>query len=101
MAQYKEGIYSTYKFLPYCVEQMKKQSLAAGASYWDLYDAMGGKNSMFAWVSNGLAGKDYVHFSNQGASKASQLFYNALISAYKQWENNSVSIKKKVDDSKE
>ena len=29
--------------LPYCVEQMKHQSLKAGASYWDLYDAMGGK----------------------------------------------------------
>ena len=101
MAQYKEGIYSTYKFLPYCVEQMKKQSLAVGASYWDLYDAMGGKNSMFAWVKNGLAGKDYVHFSNQGASKASQLFYNALISAYKQWENNKISIKNKVDGIKE
>ena len=101
MAQYKEGIYSTYKFLPYCVQQMKKQSLIAGASYWDLYDAMGGKNSMFAWVNNGLAGKDYVHFSNKGASKASQLFYNAFISTYKQWEYNNLSINNKADDNPE
>ena len=97
MAQYKEGIYSTYSFLPYCVEQMKQQSLKSGASYWDLYDAMGGKNSMFAWVNNGLAGKDYVHFSTQGANKASQLFYNALISAYKDWELNSITEKNKKD----
>ena len=97
MAQYKEGIYSTFSFLPYCVEQMKHQSLKAGASYWDLYDAMGGKNSMFAWVNNGLAGKDYVHFSTKGASKASQLFYNALISAYKDWELTSITEKNKKD----
>ena len=83
--------------MPYCVEQMKHQSLKAGASYWDLYDAMGGKNSMFAWVNNGLAGKDYVHFSTKGASKASQLFYNAFISAYKDWELNSFTEKNKKD----
>ena len=76
---------------------MKIQSLKAGASYWDLYDAMGGKNSMFAWVNNGLAGKDYVHFSHKGASKASQLFYNALISAYKEWEQDIIPEKKKID----
>jgi lysophospholipase L1-like esterase len=98
MAQYKEGIYSTYEYLPYCVQQMKIQSLKAGASYWDLYDAMGGKNSMFAWVNNGLAGKDYVHFSHHGANKASQLFYNALISAYKQWEQSRIPEKKKIDE---
>ena len=49
---------------------------------------------MFAWVNNGLAGKDYVHFSTKGASKASQLFYNAFISAYKDWELNSFTEKK-------
>ena len=101
MAQYKEGIYSTYEFLPYCVQQMKSQSLKAGASYWDLYDAMGGKNSMFAWVNNGLAGKDYIHFSNKGASKASQLFYDALISTYKLWEKKRIPEKKKIDGLKE
>ena len=91
MTQYKEGIYSTYKFLPYCVQQMKKQSLSVGASYWDLFDAMGGENSMYSWVNNGLAGKDYIHFSHQGAHKASQLFYNAFIKAYKDWElHNSI-----------
>lgn len=48
-------------------------------------------------VKNGLAGNDYVHFSNQGANKASQLFYNAFISTYKQWENNKSSINNKAD----
>mgnify|MGYP001234106886 CR=1 FL=1 len=86
MSQYTEGIFSSYEFIPYCIQEMKRQSLNAGASYWDLYNAMGGANSMFAWVENKLAGKDYVHFTTKGASTASQLFYDALISAYKEWE---------------
>jgi len=95
MSQYQEGIYSTYPFIPYCIQQMKKQSLSVGASFWDLYHAMGGKNAMFAWVDNGLAGKDYVHFTPKGSNLASQLFYDALISAYKQWETSEKKSKAK------
>ena len=95
MAQYKEGIFSSYEFIPYCIQEMKRQSLKAGASYWDLYNAMGGANSMFAWVENKLAGKDYVHFTTKGASTASQLFYDALISAYKEWEKKEKMTKQK------
>ena len=98
MAQFKEGIYSTYEYLPYCIQEMKRQSLNVGASFWDLYDAMGGENSMFAWVENGLAGKDYVHFTNTGANKASQMFYKALISAYNQWQKKKIPTKKKIND---
>lgn len=101
MSQYQEGVYSTYPFIPYCINQMKKQSLSVGASFWDLYHAMGGKNSMFAWVDNGLAGKDYVHFTPKGSNLASQLFYDALISSYKKWETSDKNSKAKEIESHE
>lgn len=85
MSRMADGVYETYPLLPYCVEQMKKASMEAGAGYWDLYDAMGGKNSMPAWVNKGLAGNDYIHFSNGGARMAAQLFYDALIAEYIRW----------------
>ncbi len=85
MSKMSDGVYETYPFLPYCVEQMKKVSLETGSGYWDLYDAMGGKNSMPAWVKKGLAGNDYIHFSNGGARMAAQLFYDALIAEYIRW----------------
>lgn len=88
MSRLSEGVYETYPLLPYCVEQMKKVSLEAGAGYWDLYGAMGGKNSMPAWVKKGLAGSDYIHFSNGGARVAAQLFYDALIAKYIRWNGN-------------
>jgi len=88
MSQLQDGIYQTYPFIPYCIKQMKKETLNAGGSYWDLYNAMGGKDSMFAWVENNLAGKDYVHFTTKGSKKASQLFYDAFIDAYNNWAEN-------------
>ncbi|MEZ4889141.1 MAG: hypothetical protein R2779_00860 [Crocinitomicaceae bacterium] len=85
MSMMTEGVYETYPLLPYCVEQMKKLTLEAGAGYWDLFEAMGGVNSMPAWVAKGLAGSDYVHFSNGGARIAAQKFYDALIAEYIRW----------------
>jgi hypothetical protein len=85
MSMMTEGVYETYPLLPYCVEQMKKLTLETGAGYWDLFEAMGGVNSMPAWVAKGLAGSDYVHFSNGGARIAAQKFYDALIAEYIRW----------------
>ena len=93
MSQLQEGVYETFKFIPYCIEQMRKETLAAGGSYWDLYNAMGGKDSMYAWVENKLAGQDYVHFTTKGAKKASQMFYDAFIDAYNAW-NKEITIEK-------
>jgi lysophospholipase L1-like esterase len=86
MSLLNDGIFETYPFLPYCVEQMKKAAFSQGAAYWDLFSAMGGLNSMQSWVDKGLAGKDYIHFSNKGASIASQLFYDAFIAEYIKWK---------------
>lgn len=85
MSKMVDGIYETYPLLPYCVEQMKKVTMEAGAGYWDLFDAMGGINSMPAWVDKGLAGSDYIHFSNGGTRIAAQKFYDAFIAEYIRW----------------
>lgn len=82
MSKLTDGVYETYPLLPYCVQQMKKASLEMNAGFWDLFDAMGGINSMPAWVEKDLARSDYIHFSIKGASIASQLFYDALMAEY-------------------
>jgi len=82
MSKLTNGLYETYPLLPYCIEQMKEQSIDAGAGFWNLYQAMGGRNSMPAWVEKGLATNDYIHFSVNGARVAAQLFYDALMSNY-------------------
>ena len=86
MSKLTNDNYETYPFLPYTVSEMKRVSLEANAAYWDLYAAMGGKNSMPAWVEKRLAAKDYVHFSSKGAKFAAELFWRAFTSEYIQWK---------------
>ena len=53
--------------IPHLVDSLKSTVNSCGAAYWDIYDAMGGKGSMSKWVSKGLAGSDYIHFSSKGS----------------------------------
>lgn len=86
MSRYYEGAYETYPMLPVLVRAMKKYSMQCGAGYYDLFEAMGGEQSMPAWVNDGLAGNDYIHFTNQGAKVASQKFYEAFAVEYAKWK---------------
>lgn len=79
----------TYKMLPFLVQEMTKVSKEVGACYWDLFSAMGGENSMPSWVEKGLAGNDYIHFTNRGASIASQLFFDAFAAEYVKWKQGA------------
>lgn len=82
---YKEGEnYVTYPLLPNVRDALKEATLKAGGAFWDMYNAMGGKNSMPSWVNADppLAAPDYTHFSPKGATYIAELFYDAFIAAY-------------------
>jgi len=76
--------YVTYDYLPAVVEALRQAALSTGSGYWDMYQAMGGYNSMPSWVNAEpeLARPDYVHFSAKGARLVSNMFYNALLLEY-------------------
>ena len=65
----------------------KKATLDAGYAFWDIYEAMGGKNSMPSWVfaNPPLAQKDFTHFNPQGAKLVGEMFYSALMSEYNRY----------------
>ena len=73
--------YVTYDFLPLVRDELKKATFKAGFAYWDMYEAMGGYNSMPSWVNAepALAGSDYTHFTPRGAKLIANMFYNALM----------------------
>lgn len=85
----KEGTdYVTYPLLETVRDEIKKAALETGCAFFDLYDCMGGKNSMAAWVDQNLAASDYTHFSPQGARKMAMLLYAALINEYNSYLKN-------------
>lgn len=78
----------TYPMLSKVRDELKKAAFNAGVVYWDLYEAMGGNGAMKEWVNaeKPLAIKDHVHFTNRGARKTGQWFFNALIKDFQEWE---------------
>ncbi|MEG2071244.1 MAG: hypothetical protein RR034_07715, partial [Bacteroidales bacterium] len=72
----------TYPYLPAVVKALKEAALENGAAYWDIFEVMGGKSSMIAWVQNGLAGSDYIHFTPSGANKVGKNLSNSFATLY-------------------
>lgn len=70
----------TYPMLEKVRDELKKAAFETGCGYWDLYEVMGGRNSMAAWVNADppLAATDYVHFTPKGARRVAELLVQAL-----------------------
>lgn len=68
----------TYKLLPYLNQTLKETCITNNVAYWNMFNAMGGKNSMPLWVQEKLAGSDYVHFTPKGTKYISELFFLSL-----------------------
>jgi lysophospholipase L1-like esterase len=84
----KEGEHMvTRPFLEDVRDALKSNALAQGAVFWDMYHAMGGRNSMVSWVEADppLAATDHTHFSPQGARKIGELFYTAFINDFAEY----------------
>ena len=54
------------------------------AAFWNLFEAMGGENSMVSWVENSpaMANKDYTHVNSRGAHKIAGLLFDYLMQEY-------------------
>lgn len=89
-----KGKFTSYPYLEEVINTMKEVTLSEGYIFWNMYKAMGGKNSMVAWVraKPPLAAKDYIHFLPNGAKIMAEKFYEAIIKVQNEYnymkENN-------------
>jgi len=58
-------------------------------AFWNLWNAMGGQNSMAEWVNAAppMALQDYSHFTPIGAERVANLVYDAILDLYNRFEN--------------
>jgi hypothetical protein len=79
--------YETYEILPEVVRLLREAAMQNDCAYWDMYEAMGGLNTMPDWVFHDppFAEKDFVHFTPTGANAMAKMFYNALITRYNEY----------------
>ena len=82
MGRRKAGQFQTYPLLPVLIDSLIATANAHDAAYWSIYHAMGGENSMAEWVNQGLAGKDYIHFSQKGADLMGDRMAEAFANSY-------------------
>ncbi len=70
--------------VPALIKVQKQIVQKTGIAFWNLFEAMGGYNSMEAWVHANppLALMDYTHPSWQGAAKMGDMLVHAIIKAY-------------------
>ena len=78
-----DGKYMTEKAVPYMVATQTKIARTNKVAFWNLYEAMGGDNTMVNWVEGDtvLAAKDYIHMNIKGAKKIGDLFFDKLIAS--------------------
>jgi lysophospholipase L1-like esterase len=71
--------------IPLILKVQKNIAARTRIAFWNLFEAMGGYNSMETWVNANppLALMDYTHPSLQGADKIGDMIAQALIKAYK------------------
>lgn len=75
MATSIAGEMHTYPHLPAFVEALQTAVTQSGAAFWNMFEAMGGKDSMTRWVKTSpqLAGDDHIHFTQKGAQRISEI----------------------------
>jgi len=85
--------YLTEKGVPYMVATQREIARKNNVAFWNLYQAMGGENTMVNWVEGDtvFACKDYTHLNSNGAKKVGDLFFDKMMASknyYKQLLNS-------------
>jgi lysophospholipase L1-like esterase len=66
-------------------EAMYELAKKHDAAVWDLFEIMGGLNSISKWEKNGLAKKDKIHLTPDGYKLVGDLLFEAILNAYKDY----------------
>ncbi len=82
------GELQTWPFVEEVVQAMKDVALENGAAFWNMFEVMGGRNSMIQWVSHSpaWAAPDYIHFSPQGAKRIAEIFTESFMHYYEYYK---------------
>ena len=88
MCRKQETEFASYPNIEKIRNAQREAAQATGCAFWDLYQVMGGKNSMSEWVSASpsLAEKDYTHFTWRGANIVGNKLGNAILNDYNEFK---------------
>ena len=79
-----EGEFVTDPSVPRLLAAQQQLARRNHAAFWNLFEAMGGENSMVSWVEDSppLANRDYTHVNARGARRIAGLLFDYLMAEY-------------------
>jgi hypothetical protein len=82
------GEFTTMQTIPAMRSAQRYIAQQTGIAFWDMYEAMGGENSMVRFVESkpSLAAKDYTHLTFKGGKKIARLLVNSLLYEEERYE---------------
>lgn len=82
------GEYQTAKGLPNLLETQAKLAYDHHLAFFNLFETMGGENSIVDWASQKppLANKDYVHPNGKGADILAEKLFHAMMNDYNNYK---------------
>ena len=69
-------------------QSMLKMAEEYNTGVWNMYEVMGGLNSVVLWEKNGLGQRDKIHFTREGYLILGDLFFNALMKNFENYVLN-------------
>lgn len=87
----EKGVFVSYPGLEPVRDALRNAAFESGFAFWDLYEAMGGYNSMPSFVNAdpALASTDYIHFTALGVNLVAEMFYTALMLEYQHYQSQN------------
>lgn len=76
--------YASYPMIGRIRDVQKEVALKNGCAFFDLYEMMGGENSVLAWNNKGLASRD-GHFSDRGRELVSNEIFSSIMAEYNRY----------------
>ncbi|MCD8265422.1 MAG: hypothetical protein LUD02_15770 [Tannerellaceae bacterium] len=75
----ENGEFETMPAVLALLHAQRQAARRAGISFWNVFGAMGGENSMVRFVENNWASKDYTHLSFRGGRELATALVEALL----------------------
>lgn len=78
------GEFVTDPSVPLLLAAQRRLAERNHAAFWNLFEAMGGENTMTSWVEQSppLANKDYTHLNSRGGRQVASLLFAYLMAEY-------------------
>ncbi|MDR1525308.1 MAG: hypothetical protein LBS79_08680 [Tannerella sp.] len=82
------GTYNTMPAVLSLLRAQRQTAQKAGVTFWSIFAAMGGRNSMIKYVDLNWASKDYTHLAFRGGREIASALFEAIITEKKLYDGD-------------